>query len=81
MDSTEAQPHARVTLQMLYSKQLENERLLIELNARLSNLDSIPDRVTQLEIHEAKTAWIEKIAWAALTGAVLGLINQVMGVI
>lgn len=75
------EPHARVTLQMLYGKQLENERLLIELNARLSNLDTIPERVTQLEIHQAKSAWVEKIAWAALTGAVLGLINQVMGVI
>lgn len=80
MDSTEAQPHARVTLQMLYSKQLENERLLIELNARLSNLDHIPDRVTKLEIHQAKSAWIEKIAWAALVGAVLGIVNQMLGI-
>lgn len=80
MDNTEAQPHARVTLQMLYSKQLENERLLIELNARLSNLDNIPDRVTKLEIHQAKSAWIEKIAWAALVGAVLGIVNQMLGI-
>jgi len=80
VDNTEAQPHARVTLQMLYSKQLENERLLIELNARLSNLDHIPDRVTKLEIHQAKSAWIEKIAWAALVGAVLGIVNQMLGI-
>ena len=73
------EPHARVTLQMLYSKQLENERLLIELTAKLGNLDSIPERVSALEIHQAKSAWIEKIAWAALIGAILGIVNQTLG--
>jgi len=73
------EPHARVTLQMLYSKQLENERLLIELTAKLGYLDSIPERVSALEIHQAKSAWIEKIAWAALIGAILGIVNQTLG--
>jgi len=77
MESPE--PHARVTLQMLYSKQLENERLLIELTAKLGYLDTVPERVAQLEIQQAKNAWIEKIAWAALVGAVLGIVNQLTG--
>jgi hypothetical protein len=77
----EKEPHARVTMQMLYSKQLENERLLIQLNSKLSNLDNIPERVAALEIHVAKSAWIERIAWAALVGAVAAIINQVAGVI
>jgi hypothetical protein len=77
----EKEPHARVTMQMLYSKQLENERLLIQLNSKLSNLDNIPERVGALEIHQAKSAWIERIAWAALVGAVVAIINQVTGVI
>jgi len=77
MESPE--PHARVTLQMLYSKQLENERLLIELTAKLGYLDTVPERVAQLEIQQAKSAWIEKIAWAALVGAVLGIVNQLTG--
>jgi len=75
------EPHARVTLQMLYGKQLENERLLIQLNARMSYLDSIPSRVSQLEIQQAKSAWVEKIAWAALVGAVLGIISQTLGLV
>lgn len=66
---------------MLYAKQLENERLLIELNAKLSNLDNLPERVSRLELHVAKSAWIERIAWAALVGAVVAIINQVAGVI
>ena len=77
MESPE--PHARVTLQMLYSKQLENERLLIELTAKPGYLDTVPERVAQLEIQQAKNAWIEKIAWAALVGAVLGIVNQLTG--
>jgi hypothetical protein len=77
----EKEPHARVTMQMLYSKQLENERLLIELNAKLSNLDNIPERVANLELQQAKNAWIERIAWAALVGAVAAIVNQIAGVI
>jgi len=77
----EKEPHARVTLQMLYGKQLENERLLIELTAKLGYLDTIPQRVSQLEIQQAKNAWIEKIAWAALVGAVLGIISQTLGLV
>jgi hypothetical protein len=64
---------------MLYSKQLENERLLIQLTAKLGYLDTVPERVAQLEIQQAKNAWIEKIAWAALVGAVLGIVNQLTG--
>jgi hypothetical protein len=77
----EKEPHARVTMQMLYAKQLENERLLIELNARLANLDNIPERVAALEIYQAKSAWVERIAWAALVGAVAAIVNQIAEVI
>lgn len=77
--SEEKEPHARVTMQMLYSKQLENERLLIELNARLSNLDGIAEKVAALEIQQAKMAWVEKIAWAALAGAIIAIVNQLVG--
>ena len=79
MDQPE--PHARVTMQMLYNKQLENERLLIELNAKLSNLDNVPERVSRLELHVAKSAWIERIAWAALVGSVVAVVNQFASVI
>ena len=77
----EREPHARVTLQMLYGKQLENERLLIQLTAKLGYLDTVPERVSQLEIQQAKSAWVEKIAWAALVGAVLGIISQTLGLV
>lgn len=65
----EKEPHARVTLQMLYEKQLENQRLLIELASKMSGLENIPARVTQIEIQQARSAWIEKVAYAGLTAA------------
>ena len=70
MSNTNEQPHARVTMNMLYEKQLENERLLIEMSQRLSAIEKLPERVRNLELQEAKTAWIEKVAYAALTAGV-----------
>lgn len=65
----EKEPHARVTLQMLYEKQLENQRLLIELASKMTGLEGLPNRVTQLEIQQARSAWVEKVAYAGLTAA------------
>ena len=70
MSQDETGPVARVTMNMLYEKQLTNERLLIELSQRLTAIEQLPQRVRELELHEAKTAWIEKVAYAALTAGV-----------
>lgn len=75
----DTQPHARVTLQMLYEKQLENEKLLIELSGRLAAMDNLPRRVNHLEIAQAKSAWIEKIAYAALVAGVGAAVGLIMG--
>jgi hypothetical protein len=69
------EPTGRVTINMLYAKQLENEKLLIELSERLASMEHIPSRVRDLELAQAKTAWIEKVAYVALTtgvGAIIG---------
>ena len=71
----------RVTINMLYAKQLENEKLLIELSERLSNMEQIPSRVRELELQQAKAQWIEKVAYVALTagvGAVIAAVMQLM---
>jgi len=78
---TDTQPTARVTLQMLYEKQLENERLLIELSGRLAMMEDLPNRVRELEVQEAKTAWIEKVAYAGLTAGVGALIAGLITVV
>jgi len=68
------EPTGRVTINMLYAKQLENEKLLIELSERLSSMEQIPSRVRELELAQAKTAWIEKVAYVGLTAGVGALI-------
>ncbi|MEX0895638.1 MAG: hypothetical protein WDZ94_01720 [Patescibacteria group bacterium] len=78
MTETSEQPHARVTLQMLYDKQLENERLLIELTGRLNHIESLPMRVRDLELRQARSAWIEKVAYAGLLAAVTALVGGLM---
>jgi len=71
----------RVTINMLYAKQLENEKLLIELSERLASMEQIPSRVRELELAQAKTAWIEKVAYAALTAGVGALIGGLITIL
>jgi len=72
------EPTGRVTINMLYAKQLENEKLLIELSERLASMEKIPERVRALELQQAKTAWIEKVSYVALTAGVGALVAGMM---
>ena len=69
MPSDDTRDNTRVTMNMLYQKQLDNEKLLIELSAKLQAMENLPKRVYDLEIRNARNAWIEKIAYAALVAA------------
>jgi hypothetical protein len=75
------EPTGRVTINMLYAKQLENEKLLIEMSERLAHMEKIPERVRQLELANAKTAWIEKVAYAALVAGVGALIGGLISIL
>jgi hypothetical protein len=72
-------PSAKVTLQMLYEKQLENERLLIMLNVKLASLDDIPLRINRIEIAQAKSEWIERLAYIGVTAGLAGFITALFG--
>jgi len=74
------EPTGRITTAMLYAKQLENEQLLIQLSERLANMEDIPKRVRELEVQEAKTAWIEKVAYAGLTAGVGALVAGLISI-
>lgn len=50
----EETPHVKVTLQTIYDKQLDNERLLVRTLERLDGLADLPDRVRAVEIASAK---------------------------
>ena len=80
MSDTGEQPHARVTLQMLYEKQIESQNLLIELTTKMSSLEGIVERVNQLEVRQAKFEWIEKVAYASLTAGIGAIVFAVMNI-
>lgn len=79
----EEQPHVRITLQTIYDKQLDNERLLVRTLERLDHLADIPDRLRLVEQRQAESAWVPKIAMASLTAGVsaflVALFNLVGG--
>ncbi len=73
MSNEEANPHVKVTLQTIYDKQLDNERLLVRTLERLDGLADVPDRLRAVELAQARAQWVERIAYTALTGAILGI--------
>jgi len=75
------EPTGRVTINMLYAKQLENEKLLIELSERLSSMEQMPSRVRELELAQAKNQWIEKVAYAGLVAGVGALVGGLIGMV
>jgi len=75
------EPTQRVTINILYKQQLENEKILIEMNQRLANMEQLPSRVRDLELQQARMAWIEKVAYAALLAGVSALVGGLLTLI
>ena len=71
----------RITQGMIYAKQLEMNEVQIRMLEKLDHLDDVPDRIREVEITLARLAWIETIAYAGLSGAVVALIGLVISVI
>lgn len=69
----EAQPHVRITLQTIYDKQLDNERLLVRTLERLDGLADVPDRLRAVETAQAEAAWVPKVVLASLIAGISGL--------
>ena len=79
--SEDSQPHVRVTLQTIYDKQLDNEKLLVRTLERLDGLSDVPDRLRHLENVQAERAWIPKLVMAALTSGMAGLAVALFGLV
>lgn len=67
------QPHVRITLQTIYDKQLDNERLLVRTLERLDGLADVPDRLRAVETAQAESAWVPKVVLASLAAGISGL--------
>lgn len=74
------EPHIKITMQMMYREQQETNKLLAKTVTHLENLQDLPERVRNLEIHFAEQKVdIEGMkktndkANGAIVGAIIGL--------
>lgn len=65
----------RITQNAIYAKQLEHGETLIKILEKLDHLDDVPDRLREVELTLARLAWIEKIAYIALSTGVVSIIG------
>lgn len=77
----EEQPHVRITLQTIYDKQLDNERLLVRTLERLDGLADVPDRLRAVETAQAEAAWVPKVVLASLAAGISGLVTALFGLV
>ena len=77
----EEQPHVRVTLQTIYDKQLDNEKLLVRTLERLDGLSDVPDRLRAVETAQAESSWVPKVVLASLAASISGLATALFSVI
>lgn len=77
----EAQPHVRITLQTIYDKQLDNERLLVRTLERLDGLADVPDRLRAVETAQAEAAWVPKVVLASLAAGISGLVTALFSIV
>lgn len=81
MPDETTQPHVKVTLQTIYDKQLDNEKLLVRTLERLDGLADVPDRLRAVEQNQAESAWVPKVVLGALTAGVAGFLTSIFSVI
>lgn len=75
---SESTTHVKVTINDLYREQQETNKLLIKTVAHLEQLADVPDRMRAAEVEIAKMKWVEKIAYAALSGSVVSIISLII---
>lgn len=71
----------RITQNMIYQKQLEMNDTQIKMLEKLDNLESVPDRLREVELDLARLAWVEKIAYTGLSAGVVGLLSALFGLL
>lgn len=76
----EEQNTVRITQHMIYQKQLEMNNTQIQMLEKLNNLDDVPERIREVELTLARLAWVEKIAYTALTAGVIGILSAVTNI-
>jgi hypothetical protein len=68
----------RITQADIYKKQLEHTEILTKVLQKLDHLDDVPDRIREVELTLARLAWIERVAYTALSAGVISLIGLIL---
>jgi len=69
--------NVRITQGMIYAKQLEMHEVQVRMLSKLNQLEDVPERIRQVELTLARLAWIERIAYSALTAAIVALVGAI----
>jgi archaellum component FlaD/FlaE len=70
--------NVRVTNTMMYQKLMDINENQIAMIVELKHLSLLPDRVRGVESRLDKLDWIEKIAYSALGGSIIGIVGLVL---
>lgn len=65
--------HVKVTINDLYKEQQETNKLLVKTVAHLEQLADVPDRLRAVELAQARAAWVERVAYSGLVGAIISI--------
>ena len=71
----------RITQNAIYQKQLEHGEILVRLLEKLDHLDDIPERIREVELTLARSAWIGRVAYTGRTAAVVSLIGLIISIL
>ena len=72
---TEQTTHIKITIEDIYREQQEMKQILARMSEKLDAIGNIPARVSQLEIEQARNAWVPRFVWAALISGVGGFVT------
>lgn len=79
--ANEETTNVRITQGMIYAKQLEMHEVQVRMLSKLDNLEDVPERLRQVELTLARLAWIERVAYSALTAAVIAMVGAILTLI
>jgi hypothetical protein len=71
---SEQDGQVRITNLMMYQKLVEISDSQIKIWEKLDGMADLPDRVRNIEIEQAKIAWLSKVAYSALTAGIVSAV-------
>ena len=71
----------KITNQVMYAKLLELSEKQVEILSELQGLKDIPDRLRLVELAQARSQWLEKVAFTALGSGIIGLGTALFNII